>query len=106
LAVALSTQAVEITSNFTGTSLTIFGAVERPDGAIAPTQGYDIAVVVRGPSEMAVTWRKERFLGVFVNRRSQTFGEAPVFYAAVSSRPLEAIASQETLVANDIGLAN
>ena len=106
LAVALSTQAVEITSNFTGTSLTIFGAVERGDGGLAPTQGYDIAVVVRGPGEPAVTWQKERFLGIFVNRRAQTFDDAPVFYAVVSSRPLETMASDETLAANDLGLAH
>jgi uncharacterized protein (TIGR02186 family) len=103
LTVALSTGRVEISSNFTGTSLVVFGAIERDAATVSRPEGYDVVVIVRGPSQTVVTRRKERTFGIWINRTSETY-EAPAFYSAHATGPLEAIALPATLRQYEIGL--
>ena len=65
LTIALSTQKVEITSNFAGGEVTLFGVIEP--GVFQPRRprGYDIAVTLLGPPENVVVRRKDRVLGVW-----------------------------------------
>src|SRR5262249_26584569 len=69
----ISRHRVEVTSNFTGTQIVLFGSIERD----APNQqlrgNYDIVVTVIGPRQNAVTRRKGRFLGIWTNVDSRTF---------------------------------
>lgn len=106
LVVTLSTSEVQISSNFTGDSVAVFGAIE-PDPGTAPLPGdYDVAVVLRGPDQDVVTRRKEHFLGVWVNRAAATLDDLPAFYAVHSTRPLAEIADAETLRGLELGLDN
>src|SRR5690606_37114759 len=55
LIVALSAEEVRITSNFTGTSITVFGAIERDAATVSRAEFYDVVVAVKGPPETVVT---------------------------------------------------
>ena len=66
--------------------------------------GYDIVVTVTGPRQTMVTFRKERGLGIWVNADSRAFEKAPSYLAVLSNRPLDAIASDETLRRLQLGL--
>ena len=73
----LSDDAVEITSNFTGERIVVFGAVRGvPD--VEPT--YEVAVVVQGPAQDLVVRRKERLLGIWANRTAREFDDVPSYY--------------------------
>ena len=97
----LSQDVVEITSNYTGTDITVFGAIEQPkEGDIG-----DIVVVVRGPDTMMTIRRKDRVAGVWMNT-ARARVRLPYYYFVASERPLDEIASQDTLGRYDLGLAN
>jgi uncharacterized protein (TIGR02186 family) len=97
----LSQDVVQITSNYTGTDLTVFGAVEQP-----PAGGIgDIVVVVRGPQTMMTVRRKDRIAGIWINDARARL-VLPSYYFIASTRPLDGIASRETLGRYELGLAN
>lgn len=100
----VSTRKVAIESNFTGIQIVIFGAIDNP--VFKPDSApYDVVAVVQGPSENFIARRKERIAGIWINRNAETFHNVPGFYAVLSTRPLRAIASQETLNKFKIGFA-
>jgi len=105
LVTALSTAEVRISSNFTGDQVTVFGAIGRDAATISRASGYDLVVVMRGPPEAVVVWRKERLLGIWVNRASRTFAPVPSFYALRANRPLPEIASEVLLARLELGTA-
>ena len=84
---------IEITSGFTGAEVTVFGSSRRD----LIQSDLDVVVVVRGPSEDATVRRKERVLGIWINRKSVTFADVPQFYGAAATRSFEAIATPERL---------
>ncbi len=95
-----------VTSNFTGEELVLFGGIEQ-DAASRPRRGgYDIVVTVTGPRQTAVTFRKARVLGIWVNANSRVFENAPAYLAVLSNRPLDAITNAETLRRLQLGLDN
>jgi len=101
----VSTHRVAISSNFSGTDLTVYGSVERDAGTVSRASGYDIAVMLAGPRRTVVTRRKDRVLGVWVNRDWRTY-DAPSFYALATTRPLDLLAPEEQLDAQQIGIDN
>lgn len=101
----LSEHQVAIRSNFTGTQILLFGAVE----ALTPGRrgvNRDVVVVVQGPVRPVMVRRKERVGGVWVNHDSVTYPNVPGYYAIASTRPLEVTAPPETLKALRIGIEN
>jgi uncharacterized protein (TIGR02186 family) len=105
LVASLSSHVVQITSNFTGVELTLFGTVE--DGpATPPPGGYDVVVTVTGPRQSAVARQKERMFGVWVNAASRTFIDVPSYLAVLSTRPFDRIADPATLRREQVGIAN
>ena len=102
----VSTREVTIQSNFTGIEIVLFGSIDFPRAPATDQNPYDVIMVVRGPAQPAVVWRKERVAGIWVNNESETFPQVPVFYAVLSTRPLRAIASDETLDELGIGFQN
>jgi len=89
LVTSLSTHQVLITSNYTGSQVALFGAVQRDEQTIARATGYDVAIVVRGPVHERLTVREKERLGpIWVNRNQQKFGDVPSYMAVLSSRPL------------------
>jgi uncharacterized protein (TIGR02186 family) len=106
LVASLSNHRVMVTSSFTGAELVLFGSIEQ-DAASRPRRGgYDIVVTVTGPRQNAVTFRKSRVLGIWVNSDSRTFDNAPAYLAVLSNRPLDAVTNAETLRRLQLGLDN
>ena len=92
---------VKVRQGFTGTELLLFGAVLDPRGQAG--QGYDIVVVLKGPSEPVRLREKERFAGVWVNAESNDFRSVPSFFAVASSRPIDQIVDEKTAAIYEFG---
>ena len=73
----LSDDAVQITSNFAGERIVVFGAVQNPSGDASK---YQVAVVVQGPEQEVTVRRKGRILGVWANVASRPFSSVPSFF--------------------------
>jgi uncharacterized protein (TIGR02186 family) len=104
LVTSVSTHQVKINSNFNGVDLTLFGAVEHDAASVGRVGEYALIVIVTGPREDAVTWRKQRVFGIWVNADSRTFVRAPSYLSVLTNRPLEAIATPDVLDRFRIGL--
>jgi uncharacterized protein (TIGR02186 family) len=106
LVTSLSEYRVEITSNFAGQNLVLFGTVDR-DAATVPRRGeYDLVVTALGPRQTIVTWRKERVLGIWINAESRTFIDAPSYAAVLANRPIQFIADRELRRRLQLGINN
>ena len=90
--IGLSTDRIAITSDFSGADLTIFGSIDNADPLINRQGRYDVIVVLEGPARPVVVWRKERFLGIWLNTRSETFINVPMSYSVSTTRPPQDIA--------------
>jgi uncharacterized protein (TIGR02186 family) len=103
---ALSADRVNIESNFTGTRIVVFGEIARDALTVARPEPYDLAVVVSGPEQVVTTRRKGRFLGIWVNRDSESFERVPSFLAVHTTRAPHEMASRTVLERHRIGLRN
>lgn len=101
---SLSTHRLQITSNFVGAEIVLFGSIERDAETVPPAGGYDLAVVVRGPRAMVVTRRKTRVFGIWMNTDAREFVEVPSFYALLSNKPAAEIADPELRRRQQIGI--
>ncbi len=106
LTVALSTPEVTINSNFTGTTVTVFGVIDRDAESVSGVGGYDIAVLLIGPPETVVARRKDRFLGIWANAASETFEAAPAFYSLSTSAEVDKLATPVILTRLQLGFDN
>jgi uncharacterized protein (TIGR02186 family) len=89
----LSQEAIAITTNFAGSEILIYGAVQRA----APPPGeepLEVIVTVQGPSQPVTLRRKERRFGIWVNTDASQIDEAPSFYAVSTTAPLRQALSQ------------
>lgn len=104
LIAALSNTQLIITSDYTGSSLAVFGTIE-PDAQTVPRVGsYDIVITIRGPLQ-ALTVREKSSLGfVWLNREQQKFPNAPAYLGVLSSRPIADITSDALRKRFKIGL--
>ena len=98
----LSQDQIQITSNYTGTDIVVFGAME---GVGEADSGYDVVVVVRGPDTDMVVRKKDRIAGLWINRDQASLG-LPSFYFLAGTKSLEKIAPAITLERYGIGLQN
>jgi uncharacterized protein (TIGR02186 family) len=106
LVVSLSNHRVQITSNFTGEDLVLFGTIEPDKGKTTRAGGYDLVVTVTGPGQTYRTRRKERVAGIWVNADSREFVNVPSYLAVLSNRPIKDIAKPEVLRRLQMGLDN
>ncbi|MCC0019356.1 MAG: TIGR02186 family protein [Rhodobiaceae bacterium] len=106
LVAALSQETVFIRSNFTGTALTLFGAIERDAATVGRSGTYDLVSVVRGPNEWPVVRRKQKFSGIWLNRDAIRFRGIPTYYSVQSNRSLSLVADESVLQRYEIGLTN
>jgi uncharacterized protein (TIGR02186 family) len=85
---ALDQNRIAITAGFDGTEIFVYGAIAR-DRLPGP-QDADIGVVVliAGPSAPVVVRRKQRTLGIWVNRDMEVIDAAPSYYAIATSAEL------------------
>ena len=91
----LSTDLIQITSNFTGTDIVLFGAIEPTEEA-GPAKDQDLVIVIRGPQVDMTVRRKKRILGIWVNSEQVEFTGLPGYYFLASTRPLDDIAPLPT----------
>lgn len=99
----VSQHEVALQQGFTGTELILFGAILDPAGTRAGGQ-YDIAVVLKGPTQAIRLREKRRIFGVWMNADSTAFRSAPSFYAVASSRPIPEIVDEKTAAIYELGL--
>lgn len=96
----ISQDIIEITSNYTGTDIVVFGAIERGQDA----QGRSIVVIVRGPDTPMAVRRRDRFAGIWVNRDSAKFEGLPSYYYLASTQPVARIAAPPVLMRHGVGI--
>jgi uncharacterized protein (TIGR02186 family) len=99
----LSQDQIQITSNYAGTDMVVFGAIESAEAGGGPR---DVVVVMRGPDTDMSVRRKVRVAGIWINRDQITLHGMPDYYYVASTRPLLKMASAETLARYQIGLDN
>jgi uncharacterized protein (TIGR02186 family) len=104
LITSISSTRVLINSNYTGTSLAVFGSIERDAQTVSRGAGYDIVVTVRGPRQFLTVREKEPLGPVWINREQQKFPDAPAYLGVFSSQPLAAITSDVLRQRQRIGL--
>ena len=102
----LSQDQIQITSNYTGSDLVVFGAIEQSADTDEDSEAghRDVVVVVRGPSAKMDVRRKQRIVGIWINNREITLNGMPAYYYIASTRPLDKIAPAQTLGQYQIGL--
>lgn len=86
---------VEITTDFAGQDILVFGAIDGPG---------DVVLVMRGPAGRLLIHRKARFAGIWVNAESIEFDDVPSLYGVASSRPLFEIMTPDVLDRYQLGV--
>jgi uncharacterized protein (TIGR02186 family) len=104
LVTSLSSHRVLINSNYTGTSIAVFGAIERDAQTISRATGYDAVVTVRGPPQYLVVREKERLGPLWLNLEQQKFPKAPSYLGVLTSQPVGEITSDQLRQRQKIGL--
>jgi uncharacterized protein (TIGR02186 family) len=92
----LSDHLIGITSDFTGTDILVFGAIEG---------GGDIVVTVTGPLNEVVVRKKDRVFGIWINAESAEFHSVPGFFGIATTRPLDEIGTVEMRKLYGIGFS-
>ncbi|MDC0458049.1 TIGR02186 family protein [Alphaproteobacteria bacterium] len=95
----LSQENVEISTDFLGAKILLFGAYEG-------RKGDDIIVVVTGPKGLVTIQKKEKVLGVWVNTKKVNYINAPKYLSISSNRDIDKILNQKTQKISEIGLNN
>ncbi|MGB0854852.1 MAG: TIGR02186 family protein [Pikeienuella sp.] len=85
---ALSQNAVSITTDFAGSQIFVYGAVERNWFPNDTDDNLDVIITISGPEEPVVIRKKARALGIWVNREKVVVDKAPSFYAVATTGPL------------------
>jgi len=101
----VSQRRIDIIYSFTGAELLLFGAILYPGGRI-PSEGAEIAIVIKGPAESIVVREKQKIAGIWLNADSARFQSVPSFYAVASSRPLETLVDRRTAAIYELGVEN
>jgi uncharacterized protein (TIGR02186 family) len=98
----VSQHEVRVRQGFTGTELLLFGAILDPRGVRA-ARGYDVVVVLKGPSEPIRLREKDKVGGLWINAASTDFRSAPSFFAVAASRPIKEIVDEKTAAIYEFG---
>jgi len=91
---------ISVSSNYSGGSIVVFGAIAKGQ----PSRSYDAVVTVTGPPQNLIVRRKERVLGIWVNRSTRSFENVPSFAAVFANRPFDAITKPDMLRQQRLGL--
>ena len=91
---SLSQKSVGITTNFDGSQIFVFGAIERNRLADERDEDLNVIIAITGPNERVILRKKSRKFGIWVNADSVEIDAAPSFYAVASSGPLASILTE------------
>jgi uncharacterized protein (TIGR02186 family) len=89
LTVAISKPIIRIGSNYTGSSVTVFGTAQMSGSEQCRPE---IVVTLRGPDETAVIRSRVRSAGIWINDKSVRLVHAPSLFKIAASRGLDQIA--------------
>lgn len=108
LITGLSFDEINITSDFNGTTLLVFGTVDKMSnvGGERTIEDYDIFVSIEGPRAPQTIRRKERIAGIWINGASVDYLNMPASYLLVGSRESSDPAVTDTLKELGVGLDN
>ena len=95
----LSQDNVEISTDFLGAKILLFGAYEGK-------KGDDIIIVVTGPKGLVTVQKKEKVFGVWVNTQKINYINSPKYLNILSNRDINDILNQRTRKIAEIGLNN
>jgi uncharacterized protein (TIGR02186 family) len=84
---ALNQNRIAITAGFDGSEIFVYGAIARERLSDAAPGDLGVLVTIVGPSAPVIVRRKERTLGIWINRESATVSAAPSFYAVATTGP-------------------
>jgi len=93
----ISQDEILIDARFSGDNLFLFGARNLAG---------DVVVIVRGPKQNYIVRKKEKFAGVWLNRKQMKFYDIYGFYDIYSTIPLSEIRDELLLKNLNIGLDN
>ena len=99
----VSMRSVAVNSNFNGTEVVIFGAVDNSRQPSPESGIYDVVIVVEGTSTKLAVRRKANVAGIWLNTQAITYESVPSYYAIISTRPLDELGDPIMLRENDIG---
>ena len=102
----VSTRSVEVTTDFTGHEILVFGSIDNSQQPSDESGYYDVAVIVEGVPEPTVVRRKSDVAGIWINTSSIIFASVPSYYAIASTRPIDEIAGPNVLNKHAIGFAH
>ena len=104
ITIGLSSDTVQIATNFNGTDLTIFGSVNNVKSDSLATGGYDVVVVLEGPPKPITIREKKRILGMWVNADAFSFRDVPRSYVLASTRNLRDVSPEATFRQLSLGV--
>ena len=93
----LNEKEVQISTDFNGASLLLFGTIDREISD-------DVVIIVEGPARDIAIRLKSRVGGIWINTESATLTNIPSFYQISSTRPLNVITSSKSLEELQLGL--
>ena len=88
---SLSQNAVSITTDFSGSEIFVYGAIERERPIDESDDGLGVIITVQGPTSPVTVRKKDRVFGVWANAESAVIDSAASFYALASTAPLAEI---------------
>jgi uncharacterized protein (TIGR02186 family) len=86
----LSQRDVQITADFDGSDILIYGAIKGEAEGSAP---LDVIIAISGPNDAVTVRKKDRRMGIWVNTEAVEVARAPSFYAVAATGPLEEVLS-------------
>ena len=93
----LSQDRIDITANFDGSDLLIYGAVKRLE-PMPSTSRLEVIITVEGPTSSQKVRRKSRRFGIWINTDAVVIDSAPSYYAIATTAPFaDIIADTEDL---------
>ncbi len=100
----LSQNRVQITTDFDGSDILVYGAVKRDRPAPDDSQ-LEVIITLEGPSSPLIVRRKHRVAGIWINGPSVQIANAPSFYAVTATGSVDDILSQDEDLRYGITLA-
>jgi uncharacterized protein (TIGR02186 family) len=91
---ALSQNAVSITTDFSGSQIFVYGAVERDRLPDSRDDNLDVIVTISGPQLPVIVRKKDNDVGIWINRERVLIDGAPSFYAVSTTGEMADILNQ------------
>lgn len=103
LVTQLNRAEVEISSDFQGEMLTLFGTIEPGAGEDTVPEGpYHVVVTVTGPLQTRLARQKTHQVAIWINTEAVRFEGVPSFYQVLSDGKLDEIADPALLAEKSI----